>query len=399
MKHKKAKKSTLVFRKVKKYLPLGSIILLLICGLVTLTKTTQVDGLGGAVTTTSKKLSTKNAKATTTVALAAAQQAANTAANSTTAKKAAGSSAASSTTSTASSSTATAAATQAAASAKAAAPIATASPRGLGLYVDQSLTQLGRPAAITSQPSSTWLGGWSGNVQVAANSVVSAAVASGKIATLVAYNIPGRDCGSYSSGGLSGPAAYNTWIAQLAAGIGQRQAIVILEPDALAQISCLSTSLQNERYAMLSNAVSVLTSQTKAFIYLDAGNSSWIDASTMATSLQKANIAQARGFSLNVSNFFTTSSNTAYGNIVAGKTGKSFVIDTSRNGKGPTSDNQWCNPAGRGLGARPTTTVGGNVDAYLWVKAPGESDGDCNRGEPAAGVWWEQYAESLVNNS
>jgi len=75
------------------------------------------------------------------------------------------------------------------------------------------------------------------------------------------------------------------------------------------------------------------------------------------------------------------------------------VIDTSRNGLGPTADNQWCNPAGRALGARPTTATGDPlVDAYLWIKSPGESDGACN-GAPAAGVWWADYALGLAQRS
>ena len=31
------------------------------------------------------------------------------------------------------------------------------------------------------------------------------------------------------------------------------------------------------------------------------------------------------------------------------------------------------------------------VDAFLWIKTPGESDGTCSGG-PAAGKWWGEYA-------
>ena len=34
------------------------------------------------------------------------------------------------------------------------------------------------------------------------------------------------------------------------------------------------------------------------------------------------------------------------------------------------------------------------MDAYLWVKTPGESDGTCNGG-PRAGQWWPEYALGL----
>jgi len=69
----------------------------------------------------------------------------------------------------------------------------------------------------------------------------------------------------------------------------------------------------------------------------------------------------------------------------------------------------WCNPPGRGLGARPTTRTGNSlVDAYLWIKIPGESDGQCDRGmgggtdpergaaDPPAGAWFEKQAAELI---
>jgi endoglucanase len=265
----------------------------------------------------------------------------------------------------------------------------------MNLYVDPSLEQSGRPAVISTQPVASWLGGWSGNVQGAAANIVTAAASQNKLATLVIYNIPGRDCGSYSAGGLASADHYKAWIRQLVAGIGSNKAIVILEPDALAQIDCLSEADQAMRYSLLADAVNVLATQTKAFIYIDAGHSGWISAATMTDRLKKANIGQARGFSLNVSNFISTDQNTSYGNSISASTGKAFVIDTSRNGNG--SNGEWCNPRGRALGASPTTNVGGNVDAFLWVKVPGESDGTCNGG-PSAGAWWEEYAQELVGN-
>jgi endoglucanase len=75
------------------------------------------------------------------------------------------------------------------------------------------------------------------------------------------------------------------------------------------------------------------------------------------------------------------------------------VIDTARNGNGPTSDYQWCNPSGRAIGEQPTTNTGNSiVDAFLWVKPPGESDGTCNGG-PQAGVWWPDYALGMAQRA
>jgi endoglucanase len=100
-----------------------------------------------------------------------------------------------------------------------------------------------------------------------------------------------------------------------------------------------------------------------------------------------------------------------------------FVIDTSRNGAGPwlpPSDmfpvpsvaEDWCNPPDRGLGIRPTRDTGIDlVDAFLWIKIPGESDGLCHRGsggpedpvrdmvDPAAGQWFPEMALELVHNA
>ncbi|WP_203751587.1 glycoside hydrolase family 6 protein, partial [Catellatospora bangladeshensis] len=35
----------------------------------------------------------------------------------------------------------------------------------------------------------------------------------------------------------------------------------------------------------------------------------------------------------------------------------------------------WCNQAGAGMGERPTAAPQSGIDAYVWIKPPGESDG------------------------
>ena len=123
----------------------------------------------------------------------------------------------------------------------------------------------------------------------------------------------------------------------------------------------------------------------------------------MAARLNQVGVDHARGFSLNTANFFTTDEETGYGEAISGLTnGSNYVIDTGRNGAGPVEGDPlyWCNPAGRALGALPTTaTAGPHADAYLWVKRPGESDGSCGRGEPGAGRFVNQYAIELARNA
>ncbi len=253
-----------------------------------------------------------------------------------------------------------------------------------------SLTNVSLIAREGQQSVATWFGDWNSNVQSDANTYVSKAASANAIPILVAYNIPNRDCGGYSAGGAQTETDYATWISQFAAGIGNQLAIVILEPDAVALTSCLDSDQLAARWRELSNAINVLSAHSSTYIYIDAGHSNWVSASDTASRLQSAGITKATGFSLNVSNFTTTASNVDFGNQVASLiSNKHYVIDTSRNGNGPTSDNQWCNPSGRALGQTPTTVTGSSLaDAYLWIKTPWASDGSCNGGPPAGQDNW-----------
>jgi len=77
--------------------------------------------------------------------------------------------------------------------------------------------------------------------------------------------------------------------------------------------------------------------------------------------------------------------------------GAHYVIDTSRNGTG--WHGTWCNAPGAGLGTTPRVATDGTaLDALLWVKTPGASDGTCNGG-PEAGTWYPDYARALVQNA
>ena len=61
----------------------------------------------------------------------------------------------------------------------------------------------------------------------------------GEMPVIVAYNLPFRDCAQYSAGGAANTADYKAWIDGVAAGIGGREATVILEPDGLGIIPSL----------------------------------------------------------------------------------------------------------------------------------------------------------------
>jgi endoglucanase len=347
-------------------------------------------------------------------------------------------------------------------------------------------------SAMIRTPQAVWLTGASPEqVEQEARQVTHRAAGKGELPVLVAYNIPFRDCAQYSAGGATTVAEYHEWIDALAAGIGDREAVVILEPDGLGIIPWYSPNTgsglewcrpaeadpdtaASDRFAMLNYAVDALGASPGTRVYLDGTHSAWLGVGDIADRLHQAGVERADGFFLNVSNYRTTSDSLTYGNWISqclwygtnpaeggwrlghfeycasqyypssgyddttatdqwyldnvtnaanAPQGPQdlthFVVDTSRNGRGPWTPpagvypdpQDWCNPPDRGLGVRPTTDTGDPLaDAFLWVKVPGESDGQCSRGltdnggvdpewgrvDPAAGQWFPEQALELV---
>jgi len=260
---------------------------------------------------------------------------------------------------------------------------------------------------VAQQPVAAWFTG-QGNLKEVLLGYEAKAAAAGRSALLVAYNIPDRDCGAFSGGGAASSAEYRKWVEQFAAGIGHARTTVIVEPDAVAQTlsSCLPASIGRQRYELLSYAVQALRRRPQTTVYLDAGNPGWVhNLGQLARAMRRSGIAHAQGFALNVANFYKVSTVTAYGRRLSALLGgKHFVIDTSRNGNGPDTSKadvpDWCNPPGRAVGPSPTTRTGVPlVDAFLWIKQPGSSDGSCRPGEPRAGQWWPNYALELAANA
>jgi cellulose 1,4-beta-cellobiosidase len=91
-----------------------------------------------------------------------------------------------------------------------------------------------------------------------------------------------------------------------------------------------------------------------------------------------------------------------------------FIVDQSRSATQTVQLGTWCNRKSAGFGPRPTTSTPSSlVDAIVWVKLGGESDGTSNTGSahyepscatsdakvpsPEAGVWFQAYFIDLVN--
>ena len=235
----------------------------------------------------------------------------------------------------------------------------------------------------------------------------------------VLYSLPGRDCAAESSAGelgtdAAGEARYqHDYVDVVAAAFrahpSQRIA-VILEPDSLSN---LVTNLDRPRCKAaedfykrgIAYAISKL-SLPNVFLYLEAAHAGWLGFPKnigRAAKVYKEVLMMAggpdriRGFALDVSNYdpavdpaktprdrtSAASDETGYAADLTkalagvGVTGKGFVIDTGRNGRAYIRSiaSSWCNVRGAGLGERPRAAPAPNIDAYLYIKTPGESDG------------------------
>lgn len=257
---------------------------------------------------------------------------------------------------------------------------------------------------IAQQPGATWLTGAS-NDPSEMRRVSGAAGAVNKVALVVAYNIPYRDCGGNSSGGATSGDAYRNWLSSVAdAVVGP--VVVIVEPDAIANLAhnCVTGDRAKERANLLAEAVKTFKHQKLVLgVYLDAANPGWFPNQTaLIAALRQSGVQASDGVSVNVSNFFDTATVTQWSEKLVGALNSArakygVIIDTSRNGNGAyTGDQEWCNPPGRALGDVPTTDTGNAaIHAYAWVKVPGDSDGTCRNGPPA-GTFWPEYALGLA---
>jgi cellulose 1,4-beta-cellobiosidase len=275
----------------------------------------------------------------------------------------------------------------------------------------------------------------------------------------VVYDLPSRDCAAEASNGELGPDAagearyQRDYVDAIAAAFkahaGQR-IVVVLEPDSLANIA---TNLGVERCAAaepvyrraIAYAIATL-SLPNVFIYLDAAHAGWLGwPRNLAKIVQvykevltaAGGADRIRGFALNVSNYdvvtdptnkrtnpdepspdeLTYARDLAEGLAGVGIKRKGFLIDTGRNGKAGirTAPGNWCNIKGAGLGERPRAAPAPLIDAYVWIKVPGESDGtadakaarfdpncasdDATPGAPEAGKLFEPYLVDLVKNA
>ena len=193
----------------------------------------------------------------------------------------------------------------------------------------------------------------------------------------VAYNIPGRDCSAYSAGGAPTDAAYEAWISAIKGALGSAQAVVVEEPDALANLPTYCGSAYASQFPGITNttrindissAVTTLEGDPNVSVYLDGGNSDWQNVGGMAETLVAAGVQQAQGFFLNVSNFqYNTnldfygtwvSSCIAYATVNQGDTQASALADAAAYGGTSTAGGAFAScPSQYWNGGAPGTAI------------------------------------------
>jgi cellulose 1,4-beta-cellobiosidase len=317
-------------------------------------------------------------------------------------------------------------------------------------------------AAIDGGATAT--GTRTGLMQQLTNAAAQGTASTPSLVEIVIYDLPGRDCAALASNGeipatSAGLTEYETQYINPIASILQQFAsapirvVAIIEPDSLPNVvtnqsvpNCQTSTPFYEQG--ITYALNQLHAIPNVYNYMDIAHSAWLGwPSNMSATpavyntvvkATTAGYASIDGFISDTANYTPTqeplltnptlsvggqpvdsatfyqfnptfdelSYDTAmYNTLVSAgfPASDKFLIDTSRNGWGPThpttitsasdvntyvADNKidqrpfrgdWCNQNNAGIGARPTDQPFGAsspIEAFVWIKPPGESDGD-----------------------
>ncbi|KAG5980780.1 Exoglucanase 2 [Claviceps digitariae] len=276
----------------------------------------------------------------------------------------------------------------------------------------------------------------------------------------VVYDLPDRDCAAAASNGEysvadGGVAKYKNYIdaiRKIVLAYADVRIFLVIEPDSLANmVTNLNVAkCANAKSAYLEGVGYALRQLNlpNVAMYLDAGHAGWLGwpanqdpaAQLFAQVYKDAGSPRSlRGLVTNVANYngWDLASPPSYtqGNAIYdeklyihalsplldrhGWTGARFITDQGRSGKQPTGQGawgDWCNAKGTGFGIRPSADTGDALlDAFVWVKPGGESDGtsdssavrydfhcrsaDALQPAPEAGSWFQAYFVQLLTNA
>ena len=210
-------------------------------------------------------------------------------------------------------------------------------------------------------------------------------------------------------GAWSGQGQWNVpdserWYKGLAAGIGNARALVILQID----LPFAAKTRNQQPETIDSYGTKVLSANPHTTVYIDAGAFEWLSPAEQGALLISNGIRHARGFSVNDTQYGSTSQELGYGAQVLaylnahGVTGKHFLVNTAQNGQPylagqvsvPSNDTPRCASRTQTLcqrtGIPPTTDVTNprwhltagdaaiarrDVDGYVWASQPWNVNG------------------------
>ncbi|KAF3936891.1 Exoglucanase-6A [Dactylella cylindrospora] len=284
-----------------------------------------------------------------------------------------------------------------------------------------------------------------------------------QIVPIVIYNLPERDCSAAASAGEITVAngGLNKYkkdfidpIVKILKKYSDLEFAIVLEPDSLPNIV---TNLGVEKCQIaaplykqgIAYAISQL--QDKNFnLYIDIGHSNWLgwtgnleptaDLLAEVRQLAGQRTRRFRGYATNTSNYNAYNStipDPIYGPgpdnaqwnewrfvtaltpfLEARGLPHKFIVDQGRSGQQNIrlQGGHWCNIDDAGFGTRPTIKTNDcNVDALVWIKPGGESDGTSDSSaarfdencvspdafipSPEAGEWNNDYVEMLIKNA
>ena len=332
----------------------------------------------------------------------------------------------------------------------------------LAVANNQTAIWLDTIASIAGGTTAT--GTRTGLQQQLTNAAAQGTAATPSLVEIVIYDLPGRDCAALASNGeipatSAGLTEYESqYIDPIASILSQFasspiRVVAIIEPDSLPNVvtnqsksACATATPYYETGTTY--ALNKLHAIPNVYNYMDIAHSAWLGwPSNMSATPAvyntvvkntTAGYASIDGFISDTANYTPTqeplltnptlqingqnvdsatfyqfnptfdelSYDTAmYNTLVSAgfPSSKKFLIDTSRNGWGPThpttitsasdvntyvADNKidkrpfrgdWCNQNNAGIGARPADQPLGSsspILAFVWIKPPGESDGD-----------------------
>ncbi|KAH9901502.1 cellobiohydrolaseII [Cubamyces lactineus] len=325
---------------------------------------------------------------------------------------------------------------------------------------DSSLSS--KAASVANIPTFTWLDSVSkvpdlGTYLADADSIQKS-TGNKQLVQIVVYDLPDRDCAAKASNGEfsiadNGEANYKNYIDQIVAQIKQYpdvRVVAVIEPDSLANlVTNLNVQKCANAEATYKACVTYALQELSAvgvYMYMDAGHAGWLGwpaniqpaATLFAQMYKSANSSPfIRGLATNVANYnaLTAASpdpitqgnpnydESHYINALGPMLAQAgfpaqFIVDQGRSGQQNLRQQwgDWCNIKGAGFGTRPTTNTGNSlIDAIVWVKPGGESDGTSNSSSPRydstcslpdatvpapeAGTWFQTYFETLVSKA